>query len=107
MSPLREQLFAVAAEDVEGQQERQSVDGGEREQRERAGARVQGEEQQRRTRGSDEQRFGMERHGAVDYLSRTRVPLIFWLLSALRKLGTRRSISSKYDESAGVFCCAL
>jgi len=30
------------------------------------------------------------------------VPLIFWLLSVLRKLGMRRSISSKYDESAGV-----
>jgi hypothetical protein len=29
------------------------------------------------------------------YFSRTREPLIFWLLSALRKLGTRRSISSK------------
>ena len=36
------------------------------------------------------------------YLSRTRVPLIFWLLSALRKFGTSRSISSKYEESAGV-----
>ena len=34
------------------------------------------------------------------------MPLIFWLLSALRKLGTRRSISSKYEDSAGVFCCA-
>ena len=31
----------------------------------------------------------------LSYLSRTREPLIFWLLSALRKLGTRRSISSK------------
>ena len=41
------------------------------------------------------------------YFSRTRVPRIFWLLSALRKLGTSRSISSKYDDSAGVFCCAL
>src|SRR5262249_8596372 len=41
------------------------------------------------------------------YLSRTRVPRIFWLLSALRKFGTSRSISSKYDDNAGVFCCAL
>ena len=32
---------------------------------------------------------------AMTYLSRTRVPRIFWLLSALRKFGTRRSISSK------------
>ena len=37
----------------------------------------------------------------------TRVPLIFWLLSAVRKFGTSRSISSKYDDSAGVFCCEL
>ena len=43
----------------------------------------------------------------VRHLSRTRVPRIFWLLSALRKFGTSRSISSKYDDSAGVFCCAL
>ena len=41
------------------------------------------------------------------YFSRTRVPLIFWLLSALRKFGTSRSISSKYEDSAGVFCWAL
>src|SRR5207249_6134844 len=41
------------------------------------------------------------------HFSSTRVPLIFWLLSALRKLGTRRSISSKYDDRAGVFCWAL
>ena len=33
--------------------------------------------------------------------------MIFWLLSVLRKLGISRSISSKYDESAGVFCCEL
>src|SRR5689334_648976 len=39
---------------------------------------------------------------APRYLRRTRVPRIFWLLSALRKFGTRRSISSKYDDSAGV-----
>jgi hypothetical protein len=43
----------------------------------------------------------------MTYFNRTRVPLIFWLLSALRKFGTSRSISSKYDDSAGVFCCAL
>ena len=32
------------------------------------------------------------------------MPRIFWLLSALRKFGTSRSINSKYDDSAGVFC---
>ncbi len=37
----------------------------------------------------------------------TRVPLIFVLLSALRKFGINLSMISKYDESAGVFCCAL
>src|SRR4030095_2942983 len=37
------------------------------------------------------------------YFSRTRVPLIFCELSAVRKFGTRRSISSKYEDSAGVF----
>ena len=36
-----------------------------------------------------------------------RVPLIFWLLSVLRKLGISRSISSKYDDSAGVVWFAL
>ena len=41
------------------------------------------------------------------YFSRTRVPRIFWALSVFRKLGTSRSISSKYEESAGVFCAAL
>ena len=45
--------------------------------------------------------------GRSGYFSRTRVPLIFWLLSVLRKSGTSRSISSKYDDSAGVFCWAL
>src|ERR1017187_2564631 len=47
------------------------------------------------------------RGASAAYFSRTRVPLIFWLLSVLRKSGTMRSINSKYDESAGVFCCAL
>jgi hypothetical protein len=32
----------------------------------------------------------------------TRVPFTFWLLSVARKLGMSLSISSKYDESAGV-----
>ena len=37
------------------------------------------------------------------YFSRTRVPLIFWLLSVLMKLGITRSISSKlYGPSAQV-----
>ena len=45
--------------------------------------------------------------GGTRYLSRTRVPLIFWLLSSPRKSGTMRSISSKYDERAGVVCCEL
>ena len=44
---------------------------------------------------------------AAAYFSRMRVPLIFWLLRALRKFGTRRSISSKYEDRAGVFCWAL
>ena len=43
--------------------------------------------------------------GSRTYFSSTRVPLIFWVLSVLRNLGTMRSISSKYDDSAGVFCC--
>ena len=37
----------------------------------------------------------------------TRVPLIFWVLSALRKFGINLSMISKYDERAGIFCCAL
>jgi hypothetical protein len=41
------------------------------------------------------------------YFRRTRVPLIFWVLRALRKFGTSRSMSSKYEDSAGVFCWAL
>jgi len=41
------------------------------------------------------------------YFMRIREPLIFWLLRVLRKLGTRRSISSKYEERAGVACCGL
>src|SRR5262249_2543514 len=41
------------------------------------------------------------------YFKSTRVPRIFWLLRALRKFGTRRSINSKYDDSAGVFVCEL
>ena len=45
--------------------------------------------------------------GRSAYCRRTRVPLIFWLLSVLRKLGISLSISSKYDESAGVLWFAL
>ena len=41
--------------------------------------------------GADRRRMSID----MIYLSRTRVPRIFWLLSALRKFGTRRSISSK------------
>lgn len=36
------------------------------------------------------------------YCRRNLVPLTFWLLSVLRKLGISRSISSKYEERAGV-----
>jgi len=36
------------------------------------------------------------------YCRRKRVPLTFWLLSVLMKLGITRSISSKYEDSAGV-----
>lgn len=42
-----------------------------------------------------------------DYFNSTRVPRIFWLLSVLRKLGMIWSISSKYDDRAGVFCWGL
>ena len=40
------------------------------------------------------------------YLRSMRVPRIVWVLSALRNVGRSRSISSKYDERAGVFCDA-
>ena len=43
----------------------------------------------------------------VPLLEQDAVPLIFWLLSVLRKLGMSRSISSKYDDSAGVVWFAL
>src|SRR6476620_1156741 len=46
-------------------------------------------------------------HGPMDYFMRIREPLIFWLLRVLRKLGTSRSMSSKYEDSAGVACCGL
>src|SRR3954469_1734943 len=68
-------------------------------------ARVERPPQQHHHWNGDEQRARIE--GGDRHLSRTRVPRIFWLLSALRKFGTSRSISSKYDDSAGVFCCAL
>jgi len=45
-------------------------------------------------------------HGPV-YFSKTLVPRIFWLLSVPRKSGTMRSINSKYEDNAGVSCCAL
>ena len=47
------------------------------------------------------------RRRKLRYWSRIRVPLIFWLLSVLRKVGMRRSISSKYDDNAGVVWLAL
>lgn len=47
------------------------------------------------------------RSGQTRYLMRTRVPLIFCVLNAPRKSGTMRSMSSKYDDSAGVSCEAL
>ena len=56
-----------------------------------------------RRRSDGDRRLPLTR---VGYFSSTRVPRIFWLLSALRKSGTSRSISSKYDDSAGMFCCA-
>ena len=37
------------------------------------------------------------------YFSSTRVPRIFCALIALRNVGNRRSISSKNDDSAGVW----
>jgi hypothetical protein len=39
------------------------------------------------------------------YLRRTRVPRTFCVLSTFRKRGMTSSISSKYDDSAGTFCC--
>jgi hypothetical protein len=39
------------------------------------------------------------------YFSSTLVPRMRWVLSVLRKLGIIRSISSKYEDSAGTFCC--
>ena len=36
------------------------------------------------------------------YFRSTRVPRIFCELSVLRNVGSRRSINSKYDDSAGV-----
>jgi len=47
------------------------------------------------------------RAGHANYFSSTRVPRTFWLLSVLKKFGTRRSISSKYEDNAGVLCCTL
>src|SRR4029079_12862477 len=41
------------------------------------------------------------------YLRRIREPRTFCVLNAFRKLGISLSINSKYDDSAGVFCCAL
>src|SRR5689334_4714129 len=67
-------------------------------------ARVERPPHQQQHRDGDDERARIEPDG---HLSSTRVPRIFWLLSALRKFGTSQSISSKYDDSAGVFCCAL
>jgi hypothetical protein len=39
------------------------------------------------------------------HLNNTRVPRIFCVLSVPRNVGRILSISSKYEESAGVFCC--
>src|SRR5437867_12833656 len=69
---------------------------------------LQTQHHQASERQENEQPARMNSHGQRPrYFSRTRVPRIFWLLSALRKLGTSRSMSSKYEDSAGVFCCAL
>ena len=35
------------------------------------------------------------------------MPLIFCVLRVPRKVGMTLSINSKYDDSAGVFCCEL
>jgi hypothetical protein len=45
--------------------------------------------------------------GEDRYWSSTRVPLIVWVLSVLRKLGIKRSMSSKYDDRAGDVWLAL
>src|SRR4028118_290669 len=52
-------------------------------------------------------RPGGLRYGGPGYFSRMREPRTFCVLRAFRKLGTSLSISSKYDDSAGVFCWAL
>lgn len=98
--------------DAEREQKRRRVDRGN------GGNGEHGDGAQSRTHAKQEQRAKCGQHGdrlddasRVDthggYFSRTRDPRIFWLLNALRKLGTSRSISSKYDDKAGVFCCAL
>ena len=57
----------------------------------------------------DEQRDGRQARGpeagghGVTYLSRTRVPRIFWGEMTPRKLGRSRSMSSKYDERGDTF----
>ena len=82
--------------------ERQPVEHDRRDRHHRSDSEIEGQQHQEAEPGRHDQTGGMNLH-----FSRTRVPRIFWLLSALRKFGTRRSISSKYDDSAGVFVCAL
>ena len=41
------------------------------------------------------------------YFSRVLVPFIFCALNVLRKAGSSRSMSSKYDDRAGVCWLAL
>ncbi len=93
---------------TKGNEKRERVDNRDSENGDDPEARIHAEQQQRAECAQNDERpkkgLGIEAHG---YFSSTREPRIFWLLNALRKLGTSRSINSKYDDNAGVFCCAL
>jgi hypothetical protein len=104
---------SLALAKPQGEKERQRIDQRHGDDRAKPQPDVDAQHQHDSEDGEDEQAFRMEskhrtsRSNGLRYFKRTRVPLIFWLLSALRKSGTMRSINSKYDDSAGVFVCAL
>src|SRR5438874_4337856 len=98
----------LAAAGTQQAAQRRPVDDGDRHGGRDGPPELQTQHHQGGERQENEQPAGMNSHVEWPrYFSRTRVPRIFWLLSALRKLGTSRSMSSKYEDSAGVFCCAL
>ena len=65
-------------------------------------ARGRGAEREDERDGGDARGPEASGHG-VTYLSRTRVPRIFWGEITPRKFGRSRSMSSKYDESGDTF----